>query len=97
MNRLPTRINLERDGVLCILHNLVCYLCRGESEDSNYLFGGFLISGIWWIHTFTWLHIVIPIESLSPIDHIQALEVSVKARLKVDSGWIFGLAICWAN
>lgn len=85
LNRLPTRINLEKHGVLYGLLNLVCPLCDEESEDSCHLFGDCPVSEVWWIEVIAWLHIVLPLETLPPIARILALEVTVNKRFKVDS------------
>lgn len=51
LNRLPTRLNLERQGVLSGINNLLCLFCGGESKDSDHLFGGCPVSRIWWNQT----------------------------------------------
>lgn len=39
LNRLPTMMELARQGVLMGSHNLVCPLCFGGKEDLDHLFG----------------------------------------------------------
>ncbi|KAI5413281.1 hypothetical protein KIW84_057761 [Lathyrus oleraceus] len=86
LNHLPTRLNLARCEILVGHHNLVCPLYYGESENSYHLFGGCPVSEVWWIHMCAWLQVDMPIEPMHPIDRLQALEDSIKSRLKVDSG-----------
>lgn len=42
-----------------------------------------------------WLRIGKPSILLSPLHRIKVLEASANSCLKVDTSWIFGLAICW--
>lgn len=92
LNRIPTRLNLETCGILVGQHNLVCPLYFGESEDVEHLFP---ISVGWWKNSCGWLQVDMPLSLISIIEHLQVFESSIKCRMKVDSGWIFGLAICW--
>lgn len=84
LNRLPTRVNLVRCVILFGLHNLVCPLCCGKSENSDHLFRGYLVLEIWWINTYAWLQVDMHIEQMPSIDHIQMLQDFIKSRLKVD-------------
>lgn len=84
LNRLPTRSNLERRGVLSATLNLLCPLCGGECEDSNNLVGGYPVPEVLWNQAIDWIHIILPLELLSPIHGLPVLEVDVKVNLKED-------------
>lgn len=95
LNRLPTIINLARRGILVCVHDLVFPLCFLFDEDLEHLFGGCVVSNLWWNIFCRWLHVDLVDFFRTIITRLQALEVSSFSLFNCDVSWLFGLAFCW--
>ncbi|KAL5187545.1 hypothetical protein HKD37_05G013203 [Glycine soja] len=65
-DRLPTRANLSRRGV--IIQDIACPLCGDEQEEVGHLFFNCKqIIGLWW-ESMSWIQAMGPLPA-SPVDH----------------------------
>lgn len=96
LNKLSTIMKLVKQGVLVDPFNLVCPLCFEEEGDLDYLSGECPISKLWWRKTYDWFWVELPNLSGSIIPRLQALEFSTKSTFKIETYWLFRLALCWS-
>lgn len=79
LNRLPTRDNLERRGIINNVHELCCVLCFEENETANHLFCNCRMSQAVWTAVMQWIGVQLLEE-----DEIPAHFIGFGLRLK---GW----------
>lgn len=55
INKLPTRVEQSKRGVINGSHDMVCVFCFREEETSSYLFSSWSYSMQGWILVFEWI------------------------------------------
>ncbi|CAI8593266.1 unnamed protein product [Vicia faba] len=94
-NRLSTKSEILKCGVLRRVRNLVCPLCFGVEEDIDHLFCDCTVSKAWWNNICLCLQIDDSSFSCRFLDRLLSLEHSCKLAFVFNTGWLFGLITCW--
>ncbi|XP_058775612.1 uncharacterized protein LOC131649885 [Vicia villosa] len=96
LDRLPTKTNLFRRGILGENVSLLCPFCLLEEENSDHIFSSCLVSVRWWNQTCDWLRLKVSFPSNTVVEKLSFFEKLCKSSFRFCPGWLFGLAVCCA-
>ncbi|XP_058725465.1 uncharacterized protein LOC131596740 [Vicia villosa] len=94
-NRLPTKAELAKRGILVEAQLLKCPLCNRVDEDLDHLFLHCHYTRTWWTELYSWLGIdEVPLVG-TILERLSSLDSICKSSFHMEIGWFFGLTFCW--
>lgn len=93
LNKLPTRVNLDRKGIE--VDSLLCHICHEDVETVNHIFFTCDLAKVLWALLAKWWELDVPFcASISDwLSWIDSLSISSKARVFLDG---VGAALMWS-
>ncbi|XP_058742708.1 uncharacterized protein LOC131615254 [Vicia villosa] len=94
-NRLPTKVELAKRGILVNPSELRCPFCLNFEEDLNHLFFECSFTNRWWRNFLYWLHLIDDSAVDSIVGRLCWLEKHCDKVRGVGLKWFLGLVFCW--
>ncbi|XP_058775361.1 uncharacterized protein LOC131649626 [Vicia villosa] len=94
-NRLPTKVDLAKRGILANPNDIRCPFCPNFEEDLNHLFFECSFNNLWWRKLLSWLCLVDDSAVDSIVGCLCWLEEHCGKAGGIGLKWFFGLVFCW--
>ncbi|XP_058755974.1 uncharacterized protein LOC131629195 [Vicia villosa] len=94
-NRLPTKVELAKRGILVNPSEIRCPFCLNFEEDLNHLFFECSFTNRWWSNFLYWLHLIDDSAVDSIVGRLCWMEKHCDKVGGVGLKWFLGLVFCW--